>query len=770
MLEIANLSTSYAPHSLSYITQNPLQLLQHLWEGVSYGIFLLDVLDAGTEFRYLAFNPTMARISPIDVEQLVGKTLTEALPESVRRHYRDRYYQCVQSGQPLSFQECFHHNDVETWWQLTVHPLCHKVHHQSSPSAGQSINQHIDQHIDQPINQLLVTAIEITEQVHLQAEEQQRKVVLAASEAKFRSLVEDANDVIVTWNVDDVLTYISPSFQTLFGYDPSDWLGKTFVPLVHPDDLLACDRINQQLRETGEKVSGFEFRHRCQQGDWVWVSMSIAPIKDGNGTCIAYQGSLRDIHQSKQREIAMRFIVEETAAKTGADFFRSCVRALSEIFQTQYAFIAESVDQTFAQSNMLVLWTGTDFVEPYTFDLSGTPCRMVFEYHWGIFPDQLQAQFPTATGLATLNAESYVGVVINNSQGEAIGNLGIIDIAPLHNDLETVKSILQLFATRVGAEMERNNTEMRLKDYADEQAKLYATSQVKSQALEIALQENQRAQARMVQTEKMSSLGQLVAGIAHEINNPVNFIHGNVIHVSDYAQSLLDLVNLYQQTYPQPSVAIADHVEAIDFAFLNEDLPKLLTSMKFGTERIREIVRSLRLFSRLDEAEVKAVNIHDGIESTLMILQNRLKASAKYSEIKVIKQYSELPLVECFAGQLNQVFMNVLVNAIDAIEERRKTEPQHSGMLKITTEVVENEQIRIRFADSGTGIPEAIQPQIFDPFFTTKEVGKGTGMGMSISYQIVTEKHGGEISCRSTPQQGTEFVIQIPIHRHCSLL
>jgi len=232
---------------------------------------------------------------------------------------------------------------------------------------------------------------------------------------------------------------------------------------------------------------------------------------------------------------------------------------------------------------------------------------------------------------------------------------------------------------------------------------------------------------------------------------------------------LLDLLELYQQEYSTPTATIRDKIEAIDLEFLLEDLPKLLSSMKVGSERIQAIVASLRTFSRMDEAEVKAVDIHEGIDSTLMILQSRLKGKPERAEIAVIKTYGDLPLVECYAGQLNQVFMNILSNAIDALEENidgaRKTgdrEPD-APLIQIRTELLTSNRLLIAIADNGSGIPDSVQKRLFDPFFTTKEVGKGTGMGLSISYQIITEKHGGSLECVSAPRQGAEFRIEIPI-------
>ncbi len=270
----------------------------------------------------------------------------------------------------------------------------------------------------------------------------------------------------------------------------------------------------------------------------------------------------------------------------------------------------------------------------------------------------------------------------------------------------------------------------------------------------------------------MSSLGQLVAGVAHEINNPVNFIHGNLVHTNEYVNALFELLAVYQQEYPNPNPTVESAIQRIDLEFLADDLPKLLTSMKVGSDRIRQIILGLRNFSRLDEAEMKPVDIHEGINSTLMILQHRLRAKPGSPAIEVIRDYSDLPKIECYAGQLNQVFMNILSNAIDALDQAMDSgqwtvdsmnKALSSPSITIRTTTIDNQWAVIRIADNGPGMPEEVRKKIFDPFFTTKPVGSGTGLGLSISYQIVVEKHLGRIDCHSTPDQGTEFVVEIPM-------
>jgi signal transduction histidine kinase len=288
--------------------------------------------------------------------------------------------------------------------------------------------------------------------------------------------------------------------------------------------------------------------------------------------------------------------------------------------------------------------------------------------------------------------------------------------------------------------------------------------------LKLAMDELKRTQVQLIQTEKMSGLGQMVAGVAHEINNPINFIYGNLTYTSDYVYSLLELVNLYQREYPHSTPKIQQEIIAIDLDFMMEDIPKVMDSMKLGAERIRQIILSLMNFSRLNESDLKSVDIHEGIENTIVILQHRINQKVDRANFQIIKNYGVLPQVKCYAGELNQVFMNILTNAIDALEDARKHRSaeeikNYPSTIQIDTEVKDNDWVKISISDNGLGMSEEVRSKVFDPFFTTKPVGSGTGLGLSISYQIIVDKHGGKLTCLSTPGEGTEFIIEIPIFR-----
>jgi signal transduction histidine kinase len=376
----------------------------------------------------------------------------------------------------------------------------------------------------------------------------------------------------------------------------------------------------------------------------------------------------------------------------------------------------------------------------------------------------LRSRFPVDQKLLI----SHIPIRAEGSDGEIVGAFELYaDVAPAIAQIESAQRLSLLTSWLLLGGLYgilvifvRNADRLLSKQYnqVQQSESLYRQQ---SEALATALSDLKRSQAQVLHSEKMSSLGQMVAGVAHELNNPVNFIHGNLKHIERFIQDVMEHLALYETHYPEPDDEIQDHAEDIDLAFVRDDLSQTLDSMKTGTSRIRDIVLSLRTFSRLDEADCKAVDIHQGLDSTLMILQHRFNAEGDRPAIEVVRNYAELPLVECYAGSLNQVFMNLLINAIDALKEQAAT---NQPRITLRTEH-QGDTVIIRVADNGKGMSAAVRSQIFDPFFTTKDVGKGTGMGLAITHQLVTEKHKGSIRCISTEGIGTEFIIEIPINQ-----
>lgn len=453
-------------------------------------------------------------------------------------------------------------------------------------------------------------------------------------------------------------------------------------------------------------------------------------------------------------ESDLKLIVEGIASKIGEEFFKACVRYLAELLQIRYAFIAEFIDGEVPKAKVLAFWAGGEFAPNFEYVLAGTPCGVVLTQGLQVYESGIQQKFPEDIDLVTMGAESYLGIPICNSQGQQIGHIAGLHVQPLTRSYEEQVAILKIFAARSAAEIERQLTEQELKQ--------------QNLRLEEALTQLKQTQVQLIHAEKMSSLGSMIAGIAHEINNPISFIHGNLDHAHQYFDDLLRLIQLYQQEYPQPCRLIQEELEIVDLNFIQTDLKKLLRSMEVGSQRIGDIVKSCRNFSRLDESISKFVDIHEGLDATLAIVESLLRSENLSSRIEVVKEYGDIPQVHCFPAQLNQVFLNLLKNAIDALEEADQKRNAlnksvaNTNMIWIRTVLISENQIEISISDSGLGISDEVQAKVFDPFFTTKPVGKGTGLGLAISYQIIADLHGGKIEVDSRLGEGTTFTIRIP--------
>jgi PAS domain S-box-containing protein len=538
----------------------------------------------------------------------------------------------------------------------------------------------------------------------------------------WETVFELSPDMMCIAGFDGYFHLLNPMWEKTLGYTDSELKSKPFLEFVHPEDRQSTLEAARGLVE-GKTYIDFENRYRCKDGSYRWLQWTATPIFNG-GKIYAV---VRDITQRKEAELE---------------------------FQKLMALIAYSSDFIGVAS----LDGYPLFINPAGLQMMGLPSvdvarqQPINDFIW---PDDLplveQTIMPTVMERGMWQGEIRFRHYLTQTPIPVDYNIFTI------KHPETAKILA--FATITRDLRDRKAAENALRQSE-------AELRQKAQELEQTLYELRRTQTQLIQTEKMSSLGQLVAGVAHEINNPVNFIYGNLTHAREYIKDLLEIISLYQEKTPNPGSEIRDRIEEIDLDFLLEDLPKLLGSMQVGAERIKQIVASLRNFSRTDETEFKAANIHEGIESTLMILRNRLKAKSEHPEIQIIKNYAEMPPVECYPGPLNQVFMNIIANAIDAIEEynkRRNYEEiaQNPGMIHIQTQS-QNDTIQIKISDNAGGIPNRLINRLFDPFFTTKAVGQGTGLGLSISHQIVTEKHGGTIECFSQLGQGTEFIITIP--------
>ena len=561
---------------------------------------------------------------------------------------------------------------------------------------------------------------------------QRAEEIVRASEAKYRTLIEQIPAVTYIAALDDFATklYVSPRVEKLLGFSAQDWEQKPdlWMKQIHPDD---CQRVLSDLyvcQRSGKPFS-CEYRLLSKEGRVIWVYDAAALVRDDQGKLLSFQGVMLNITALKQAEIALR----ASEAKN-----RGLLNAIPDLM---YCINAEGVFLEYIpakdDSSQLspAQFLGKTVMETFSEELAYWTMHHVEE----------------ALGTGKVQSGEYVQMVDNvwrsyDARFFALGDGSVLVLVRDVTDRKRLSSAL-----------------------IESQAQLaYQT-----QKLEAALAELQATQSQLIHNAKMVSLGQLVAGIAHEINNPVSFIQGNISHAGQYATELLHLLQLYQENYPHPAPAIQTELESLDLEFLSQDFPQLLQSMQHGVNRIQKIVKSLRTFSHLDEAAQKKVNLHEGLESVLLMLQPQIAGDSQLPEIEVVKVYGDLPLVECFPGELNQAFLNILSNAIDALRGLgyqelggKLVESKFSSRaLRIWIETMAEtaDVVQVKIKDNGCGIPEEVLGRIVDPFFTTKPVGAGTGLGLFISHQIIVKKHQGQLNYLSTPGAGTEIVIKLPV-------
>ncbi len=753
------------------------QFLANIYDGVEHPIFVIDVLEDG-DFRFAGMNPAGLRVSSTSIEQLCGKTPEQIYPEAIAASIRQHYTDCLTAGASISYEERMVFFGIETWWNTTLTPLCDR---------------------EGRIHRIIGMTLNITPRK--QAEE-----ALRESQHFIQQIAEASPNLLYLYDtIEQRNVYANGEVTGTLGYttDEVQKMGTQLLPnLIHPDDFARLGAYWKQfeMAKDGE-ILEIEYRMKHKDGSWRWLvsrESVFSRTVDGKpkqriGTATditarklteeALQRSEAQFRQLAEREALLNRLANQirnsldinTILETTVQEIRSLLQLDSCLF---IWYLAKGKDAHSKLPAWHVVHEAKNYDLPtllgyYLTDATKRSFLAIANLEI-IRIDDIEAITNPAERqfFLTLGYKSLLNVPLQTSRGE-IGMIACGSCIDWREWKDDEVELLQAIALQLAI--------------AISQAELYAQTQnsariaqEKAKQLELTLHELQQTQAQLIQSEKMSSLGQMVAGIAHEINNPTSFIYSNIEPASEYINHLFSLLELYQKHYPYPAVEIRDRIEAIELDFLVKDLPKLLNSMQVGATRIRDIVRSLRTFSRLDESDMKQVDIHEGIDSTLMILEHRLKKVGSFSGIQIIKEYEKLPLIECYAGQLNQVFMNILVNAIDALEEVIGNTSSVSGKdeqntnyqlaisnyqlptIRLRTSVVQGNQVLIQIADNGPGMTEAVQRRLFDPFFTTKPVGAGTGLGMSISYQII-EKHGGQLKCISSPGKGAEFLIYLPI-------
>ena len=664
------------------------------------------------QLRHLYVNPAAEIATGLPPEAFIGKTHRDlGMPEEIVTFFQDALQSVFNTGKERLIEFGFPTPNGIQYYESRIVP-------EFNP--------------DRTIETVLKVARNITER--RLAEE-----ALQKSNNILRSVIDSTPDIVLVKDKQGRYVVANSALVRWLSQPMEEVIGKDDTAFFEPEIARQFMEADKRIMTTGESITYEEVLP--EKGIMQMWLTTKCPWRDADGNILGVVAISRDISDA-YRQATQRKLAEQKLRET------------TFLYQQILDAIPDFILCKGSQSRIIY-------------------ANKAFRDYYGMTMEQLQGiiDSPIVNPDYTQQYVKDDAYVFNTGQTLAIEE-PVVRFDGIERLFSTIKSAIrdsngQVIQT-VG--VSRDITEQKFAEVALRQSE--AQYRAKVQELETAYRELQNTQAQLIQAEKMSSLGQMLAGIAHEINNPTSFIYGNITPAIEYAEDLLKIVELYRQYYPDPVAEIVEQLEVSDADFIAEDFPKLLVSIKEGANRISQIVLSLRNFSRLDEKERQRVDIHEGIDNTLLLLKHRLKQQPSRPEIQVIKEYGELPLVEGYPSQLNQVFMNILSNAIDALEDdnglgvmdnRQKSANDPLPTIRIYSEVNDNNSVTIRIADNGMGMNTEIQQNVFNPFFTTKPLGKGTGLGLAISYQIVVEKHLGRLECFSTLGQGTEFLISLPI-------
>jgi two-component system, NtrC family, sensor kinase len=526
---------------------------------------------------------------------------------------------------------------------------------------------------------------------------------LAEREEQFRDLVENSQDIIYVHTIEGIFTYLSPRVAEMLGYDSGNLIGRDIVSILHPEDIHRTRMMMQRLVQNGMPIHDTALRVRHAEGHWCWLSISGSPVRSLMGQIVSFQGIARDITAQKKAE---------AQSKEAHLFLNNILDGIPDpIFvkdeQHRWIFLNHAFCAMLGETRETLLGRSDDACFPVD----------VAKAHWERDDEVLR------TNVAHICEESYV-------------------------DQSGQQRFISVKKTRFCDPIGRRFIIGTIRDLTEHKQSEDALRQ---------------AQIQLIQSEKMSALGLLIAGLAHEIKNPLHCIIGNLPPLNHSIDLLMELLDRYQLEHNQPTPVLEGLLTTVDLPFLKTDLPKLLGSLQLGADRMDEIVLSLRNFSRSDDTLPMEANIHDGIDSTIMILKHRLKGQPDRPVIEIQRAYGNLPLISCFSGQLSQVLMNLLSNAIDALDEKFTGQNlQDKPWIQIETAQVDAEHIQICISDNGAGISEAAKHRMGELYFTTKPVGQGTGMGLTISREIL-DRHRGKLTWSSSLGEGTTFTMMLPI-------